>query len=447
MASATEQLASQFNWGSFSKAKDLKSRLWFTLFALIVYRLGTHIPLPGIDAAALAKLFAQKQTGILGMFDFFAGGAIQRMAIFALSITPYITASITLQMITFSSPALTQLKKEGERGYRKINQYTRYLTVIISIIQGYFVAVGLERLGGGGAVINPGIFFRATTTITLVGGTVFLMWLGEQITARGIGNGTSLIIYAAIVVRLPTAIAQLLSLGQQGAISTFFIILIMIAAVALVGFIVFMERAQRRILVQYPKRQVGQKIYGGDSTHLPLKVNSTGVIAAICASALILFPITIMNFLGTNNSGGPSADFARYFQHGQPLYLITYGALIITFSFVLLFMVVNPVDTAENLRKAGGFLPGMKPGKNTADYIKYVLNRITVLGAVYVTFICLLPDFLISRSSIPFYFGGTGLLIAVTVPMDTISQIHSHMVAHQYEGLMRKRRVKGARRK
>jgi preprotein translocase subunit SecY len=450
MASATEQLARQFNWGTFGKAKDLKARLLFTLGALIVFRLGTHIPLPGVDPQILAEIFAQKSTGtgILGMFDMFSGGALQRMAIFALNIMPYISASIIVQLMGSVIPAMEQLKKEGEIGRKKMNQYTRYLTVVLAAIQGYGISVGLENMTGahGSAVIDPGMLFRMTSVVTLVGGTVFLMWLGEQITARGIGNGTSLIIFAGIVARLPTAVAQTLALGREGAIATPVILLVMVLAVAIIAFIVFMERAQRRILVQYPKRQVGQKIYGGESTHLPLKLNTSGVIPPIFASSLLLLPVTIVNFAGNSGSGFLS-NIARYIQHGQPLYMALYGGLIVFFCFFYTALVFNPTETAENLRKAGGFIPGMKPGKNTADYLDYVLTRITVIGAAYITLICLLPEFLIAKFSIPFYFGGTSLLIAVTVTMDTVAQVHSYLLAHQYEGLLNKRRTKGARKK
>ena len=448
MASATEQLATQFNWGAFSKAKDLKNRLLFTLGALIVFRLGTHIPLPGVNPQILASIFAQKSTGILGMFDMFSGGALQRMAIFALNIMPYISASIIVQLMGSVIPFMEQLKKEGEIGRKKMNQYTRYLTVLLAAIQGYGIAVGLEHMSGpmGSAVFNPGIFFRVTAVATLVGGTVFLMWLGEQITARGIGNGTSLIIFAGIVARLPQAVAQTFALGREGAISTGLIFLMLALAVLVIAFIVFMERAQRRILVQYPKRQVGQKIYGGESTHLPLKLNTSGVIPPIFASSLLLLPMTIVGFSG-NDSTGVFANLARYVQHGQPLYMALYGGLIIFFCFFYTSLVFNPKETAENLRKAGGFVPGMKPGRNTADFLMYVLNRITVIGAAYITFICLLPELLIAKFNIPFYFGGTSLLIAVTVTMDTVAQIHSYLIAHQYEGLLRKTRQKGSRRK
>ncbi len=448
MASATEQLATQFNWGAFGKAKDLKARILFTLGALIVYRIGTHIPLPGVDAHVLADIFKTKTKGILGMFDMFSGGALQRMAIFALNIMPYISASIIIQLMAAVVPAMEQLKKEGEIGRKKMSQYTRYLTVIIAAIQGYGLAVGLESMAGsaGSAVIDPGLFFRATTVVTLVGGTVFLMWLGEQITARGIGNGTSLIIFAGIVARLPTAVTQLFALGREGAISTPAVMFILVMVVGVIMFIVFMERAQRRIAVQYPKRQVGMKVFGGESTHLPLKLNTSGVIPPIFASSLLLLPMTLIGFAG-NQATGFMADIARWLQHGQPIYMLTYAFLIIFFTFFYTALVFNPVETAENLRKANGFIPGMRPGKSTADYLDYVLTRISAIGALYMVFICLLPEFLVSRYSIPFYFGGTSLLIAVSVTMDTVSQIHSYMIAHQYEGLLRKSRLKGSGKK
>ncbi len=448
MASATEQLATQFNWGAFGKAKDLKARIMFTLGALIVYRIGTHIPLPGVDARILADVFQNSSKGIMGMFDMFSGGALQRMAIFALNIMPYISASIIVQLMAAVVPTFEQLKKEGEIGKKKLSQYTRYLTVLLATIQGYGMAVGLEAMTGssGSAVIDPGMFFRLTTVVTLVGGTVFLMWLGEQITARGIGNGTSLIIFAGIVASLPRAIAQLFELGKTGALSTVLIFFIILLAIGVIMFIVFVERAQRRIPVQYPKRQVGMKIMGGESTHLPLKLNTPGVIPPIFASSLLLLPLTLIGFAG-NQATGFMAEVARVLQHGQPLYMVTYGALIVFFTFFYTALVFNPAETAENLRKAGGFVPGMRPGKNTADYLDFVLTRISVLGAAYMVFICLLPEFLVAKYSIPFYFGGTSLLIAVSVTMDTVAQIHSYLLAHQYEGLLRKSRLRGEKKK
>jgi preprotein translocase subunit SecY len=448
MASATEQLATQFNWSAFGKAKDLKARIMFTLGALIVYRIGTHIPLPGVDARILADVFQNSSKGIMGMFDMFSGGALQRMAIFALNIMPYISASIIVQLMAAVVPTFEQLKKEGEIGKKKLAQYTRYLTVLLATIQGYGMAVGLEAMTGssGSAVIDPGLFFRLTTVVTLVGGTVFLMWLGEQITARGIGNGTSLIIFAGIVASLPRAVAQLFELGKTGAISTVLIFAIMALAVGVIMFIVFVERAQRRIPVQYPKRQVGMKVMGGENTHLPLKLNTPGVIPPIFASSLLLLPLTLIGFAG-NEATGFMAEVARVLQHGQPMYMITYGALIVFFTFFYTALVFNPAETAENLRKAGGFVPGMRPGKNTADYLDFVLTRISVLGAAYMVFICLLPEFLVAKYSIPFYFGGTSLLIAVSVTMDTVAQIHSYLIAHQYEGLLRKSRLRGEKKK
>ena len=447
MASAAEQLAANINWGAFAKATELKKRLWFTLGALIVYRIGSYIPLPGIDTAIMAELFRQNQGGILGLFDVFSGGALGRMTIFALNIMPYISASIIMQLMTTVSPTLEQWKKEGEAGRKKINQYTRYGTVILAALQAYGIAVGLEGVTGtrGGAVIDPGVFFRATTVITLTGGTIFLMWLGEQITQRGVGNGISLIIFAGIVAQLPSALVATLELGRTGALSTFFII-ILIAMVALViGFIVFMERAQRRILVQYPKRQVGARMFGGDSSHLPLKLNSSGVIPPIFASSLLLMPITVAQFTA---AGGPDwlVTITALLAHGQPLYMLMYAALIIFFAFFYTAIVFNPTETADNLKKYGGFIPGIRPGQRTAEYLDHVLTRLTVVGALYLTAVCLLPEFLISQYAVPFYFGGTSLLIVVSVTMDTVAQIHSHLLAHQYEGLIKKAKLRGARR-
>ncbi|HYC05767.1 MAG TPA: preprotein translocase subunit SecY [Azospirillaceae bacterium] len=446
MASAAEQLAANLNFGAFSKATELKKRLWFTLGALIVYRLGTYVPLPGIDARAFADIFQQASGGILGMFNKFAGGAIERMSIFALNIMPYISASIIIQLMTAVSPNMEALKKEGESGRKKLNQYTRYLTVLLAVVQSYGLAVGLEGLqsSAGNAVIDPGFFFRASTVVTMVGGTMFLMWLGEQITARGVGNGISLIIFAGIVAALPGALAQLLELGRTGAIGTAFIILMLVMAVAVVTFIVFVERAQRRLLVQYPKRQVGNKMFGGEASHLPLKLNTAGVIPPIFASSLLLLPATVTGFSGGQ---GPEwlTTIVSYVAHGQPLYMLLYAALIIFFCFFYTAIVFNPVETADNLKKYGGFIPGIRPGKNTADYLDYVLTRLTVVGAAYITIVCLIPEFLIAEYSVPFYFGGTSLLIVVSVTMDTVAQIHSHLLAHQYEGLIKKAKLRGRR--
>ena len=444
MVSAAEQLVSNLNLAAFAKADELKKRIWFTLGALLIYRLGTYIPIPGVNPEALADIFRQQQSGILGMFNMFSGGAIGRMAIFALNIMPYISASIIIQLLTTVSPHLEQLKKEGEQGRRQINQYTRYGTVLLAALQGYGIAIGLE--GAGNVVVDPGWFFRITTVITLVGGTVFLMWLGEQITARGVGNGISLIIFAGIVAQLPHAIAGTLELGRQGALSTALIIGLLVMAVLVIAFIVFMERAQRRLLVQYPKRQIGNRMFQGDSSHLPLKLNSAGVIPPIFASSLLLLPITMANF-----SSGQGPDWLNSITAmlgmGQPLHIILYVAMIIFFAFFYTAVVFNPKDTADNLKKYGGFLPGIRPGERTAEYIDYVLTRITVVGALYLAAVCVLPELLISYTGVPFYFGGTSLLIVVSVTMDTVAQIHSHLLAHQYEGLIKRARLKGARRR
>src|ERR687897_3195993 len=447
MASMAEQLAANINLGAFSKATELKKRLWFALGFLIVYRFGTYIPLPGIDPVVMAQIFEQQAGGIMGMFNMFAGGALERMSIFALGILPYISASIIMQLMTAVSPTIEQLKKEGEAGRKKINQYTRYLTVFLSAFQGYGLAVGLEAMGGAGgsAVIDPGWYFRATTVITIVGGTMFLMWLGEQITARGVGNGISLIIFTGIIAQLPSALASTLELGRTGAISTLLIIFLLIMMVAVITFIVFMERAQRRILVQYPKRQQGNRMFGGESSHLPLKLNTSGVIPAIFASSLLLLPATVGGFAGT---GGPDwfVAISAALGYGQPLHIALYVAMIIFFCFFYTSIVFNPQETAENLRKHGGFIPGYRPGQRTAEYFDYVLTRLTAAGALYLAAVCVLPELLIAQYGVPFYFGGTSLLIVVSVTMDTMAQIQSHLIAHQYEGLIRKSRLRGARR-
>jgi preprotein translocase subunit SecY len=447
MASAAEQLAASINLSAFTKATELKSRIWFTLGALVIYRLGTYIPIPGIDPAILHDIFSRNAGGILGMFDMFSGGALGRMTIFALNIMPYISASIIIQLLTAVSPTLEALKKEGESGRKKLNQYTRYGTVLLAAVQAYGIAVGIEgmRSGAETAVLNPGLFFRLVTVVTLVGGTVFLMWLGEQITARGVGNGISLIIFAGIVANLPHALASTLELGRTGAISTFFIIMFLVVSVLVVGFIVFMERAQRRILVTYPKRQVGNKMFGGDASHLPLKINTSGVIPPIFASSLLLLPATVANFEVSGGSYGWLGEITAYLAHGRPLYMALYIALIVFFCFFYTAIVFNPTETADNLRKYGGFIPGIRPGKNTADYLDYVLTRLTVIGAAYLAAVCILPEILISEYSVPFYFGGTSLLIVVSVTMDTVAQIHSHLLAHQYEGLIRKAKLRGRR--
>jgi preprotein translocase subunit SecY len=446
MASAAEQLASSINLSAFSKATELKSRIWFTLGALVIYRLGTYIPIPGIDPGILQDVFSRNAGGILGMFDMFSGGALGRMTIFALNIMPYISASIIIQLLTAVSPTLEALKKEGESGRKKLNQYTRLGTVLLAAVQSYGIAVGLEgmRAGTQSAVIDPGLFFRLVTVVTLTSGTVFLMWLGEQITARGVGNGISLIIMAGIVANLPHALASTLELGRTGAISTVFIIIFLLMSVAVVAFIVFMERAQRRILVQYPKRQMGNKMFGGDSSHLPLKINTSGVIPPIFASSLLLLPATVANF-EANGQFGWISEITAYLAHGRPLYMALYVGLIVFFCFFYTAIVFNPEETADNLRKYGGFIPGIRPGKNTADYLDYILTRLTVVGAAYLSAVCILPEILISEYSVPFYFGGTSLLIVVSVTMDTVAQIHSHLLAHQYEGLIRKAKLRGRR--
>ena len=411
---------------------------------MVIYRLGTSLPLPGINPEALADVFRQNQSGILGMFNMFAGGAVGRMAIFALNIMPYISSAIIIQLLTTVSPHLEQLKKEGEQGRKKINQYTRYGTVLLATLQGYGIAVGLE--GAGNVVVDPGWFFRLTTVISLVGGTVFLMWLGEQITARGVGNGISLIIFSGIVAELPSALVGTLELGRQGALSTTLIIALLVMAVVVIAFIVFMERAQRRLLVQYPKRQVGNRMFQGDASHLPLKLNTAGVIPPIFASSLLLLPITVANF---SSGQGPEwlGSITALLGRGQPLYLIIYVSLIVFFAFFYTAIVFNPKDTADNLKKSGGFIPGIRPGERTAEYIDYVLTRITVAGAAYLAVVCILPEFLISYAAVPFYFGGTSLLIVVSVTMDTVAQIQSHLLAHQYEGLVKRAKLRGARRR
>ena len=442
MASAAEQLAANLNFGALAKSEDLKNRIWFTLGALIVYRLGTYIPMPGIDTVQLAKFAAQNTAGILGWVNGLAGGALGRMAIFALNIMPYISASIIIQLMTTVSPHLEALKKEGESGRKKMNQYTRYGTVFLAALQAYGIAVGLE--GQGTLVSEPGMFFRASTVITLTGGTVFLMWLGEQITSRGIGNGISLIIFSGIVAGLPSGIAAMLELGRTGQMSTFLVLGIMIMALGVIGFIVLFERAQRRILIQYPKRQVGQKMFQGDSSHLPLKLNTAGVIPPIFASSLLLLPITVANFTAGN---GPDwlISITSLLGHGKPLFLALYVMLIVFFAFFYTSIMFNPKETAENLKKYGGFVPGIRPGERTAEYLDYVLTRITVIGGLYLSVVCLLPELLIGYSGVPFYFGGTSLLIVVSVTMDTVAQLQGHLYAQQYEGLIKKSRLRGNR--
>ncbi|MCC2690388.1 MAG: preprotein translocase subunit SecY [Rhizobiaceae bacterium] len=444
MASAAEQLASNLNFAAFAKAEDLKKRIWFTLGALLVYRLGTYIPLPGINPDAFAQAFTQQSGGVLGVFNMFAGGAVERMAIFALGIMPYISASIIMQLMTSVVPTLEALKKEGEQGRKIINQYTRYGTVLLALVQAYGIAVGLES--GSGIVTDPGLFFRISAVITLVGGTMFLMWLGEQITARGIGNGISLIIFAGIVAGMPGAIGGTLELGRTGALSTGLILAIIVLAVVVVAIIVFFERAQRRLLIQYPKRQVGNRMFQGDTSHLPLKLNTSGVIPPIFASSLLLLPATIAGFSDTSTLPAWAGTILAALGNGQPIYMILYAALIAFFAFFYTAVVFNPKDTADQLKKHSGFIPGYRPGERTAEYIDYVLTRITAIGAVYLVAVCLLPEFMISATGIPFYLGGTSLLIVVSVTLDTVAQIQGHLIAHQYEGLIKKSKLRGGKR-
>lgn len=443
MVSAAERLASNMNFGVFSRATELKKRLWFVLLALIVCRIGTYIPVPGIDPHIMAEIFAKHRGGVLGVFNMLAGGALERMSIFALAVMPYISASIIIQVLTVAVPQLAALKKEGETGRRKINQYTRYGTVLLAAFQGYGIAVGLESMTGsqGSAVFDPGIFFRFTTTVTLTGGTMFLMWLGEQITQRGIGNGISLIIFTGIVANLPNAIGQTFELGRTGVLTTPFILLIIVIVLALIAGIVFIERAQRRIIVQYPKRQVGNKMFGGEATHMPLKINTSGVIPPIFASSLLLFPLTIASFQA--QSGGVLGTISAYLGHGQPLYIALYVALIIFFSFFYTSVVFNPAETADNLKKNGGFIAGIRPGEQTAQYFDYVLTRLTAIGAIYLSIVCVMPEIFVAKYSVPFQLGGTGLLIVVTVVIDFVTQVQSHLFAHQYEGLIKKAKLKG----
>jgi len=444
MVSAVEQLSKNANWGAFAKATELKKRIWFVIWALLVYRLGTYIPIPGIDPHVWDAIFKQKGGGLLDMFNMFSGGSLKRMTIFALSIMPYISASIIVQLSTSLSSKLEALKKEGEAGKHKLNQYTRFLTVILAAVQAYGLAVGLENLQGGqgSAVIDPGMFFRISTVITVVGGTVFLMWLGEQITARGIGNGTSLIIFSGIVAGLPHALVSLLELGREGQFSFLGLLMISAMVIGTIIMIVFFERAQRRVLVQYPKRQVGpQQMTQATQNHLPLKLNMSGVIPPIFASSLLFLPMTIVGFAGVDAGDGFLADLSRYMTAGHPIHMIAYASLIAFFAFFYTAVVFNPDENAEMLRKHGGFVPGVRPGKNTAEFLDSILTRITVLGAAYLCFICLMPEYLISHFGLPFYFGGTSLLIVVSVTMDTVAQINSHMLAHQYEGLIKKSRL------
>lgn len=444
MASAAERLASNVNFSSLAKAEELKKRLWFVLGALIIYRIGTYIPLSGIDAEVLTEIFRQQGQGILGMVNMFSGGALGRMSIFALAVVPYISASIIMQLMTVVSPQLAALKKEGSSGQRKINQYTRYGTVLLAAIQGWGIAVGLESMvaASGSAVMAAGLMFRFVTALTLVGGTLFLMWLGEQINQRGIGNGISLIIFSGIIAEFPSALYQTFSGARTGQISIEQVLSIIAIAVFLVLLIVFVERAQRRLIIQYPKRQIGNRLYQGEKSHLPLKLNMAGVIPPIFASSILLFPLTIANF---NVASGAEwlTWVTSYLSHGQPLYLLLYVSIIVFFCFFYTAVVFPPADAADNLKKNGGFIAGIRPGKNTENYIDYILTRLTVLGATYLALVCAVPELLISNYNVPFYLGGTSLLIVVNVTIDFVGQVQSHLFAHQYEGLLKKSKLRG----
>ncbi|HEY2357374.1 MAG TPA: preprotein translocase subunit SecY [Phenylobacterium sp.] len=445
MASAAEQLAANLNVEAFSKATELHKRLIFTLVAMIVYRIGCYIPIPGINIAAFSQAFEGQAKGILGMFNMFSGGAVRNMAVFALNVMPYISASIIVQLLGTIYPPWEKLRKEGgEAGRKTLNQYTRYLTVILALFQAFGISMGLQS--GQGIVDNPGIFFTVSTVATLTGGTMFLMWLGEQITSRGVGNGVSLIIFAGIVAVFPRYIAQAYSLARTGAMSGGALLVIGVLVIAVTVAIVFMERSQRRLLVQYPKRQVGNRMFGGDTSFLPLKINTSGVIPPIFASSLLLLPATVMGFLANANLPSwaqwlPGA--VGQLQHGRPLFMVLYGALIIFFCFFYTSVVFSPDDTAENLRKYGGFMPGIRPGKRTAEYLDFVLTRLTVIGAAYIAVVCLLPEALIGFYNAPFYMGGTSVLIVASVTMDTVTQIQSHLLAHQYEGLIKRSKLRG----
>lgn len=449
MSSAIEQFASSVSLKTFTKAEDLKKRIWFTLAALVIYRLGTYIPLPGINPEVISEFIQRNAGGFFGMLDMFSGGAIGRMTIFSLMIMPYISSSIIIQLLTSVSPHLEALKKEGETGRRKINQYTRYGTVLLASIQAYGIAVGLEKMTShtGGAVLDPGMFFRLTTMITLTGGTLFIMWLGEQITSRGIGNGISLLIYAGIVANLPPSVFKTIELGRTGSLSALVILGILFMVAVVIAYVVFVERAQRRILIQYPKRQAApDRPATAQTTHLPLKLNSAGVIPPIFASSLLLFPATIAGF---SSGGSPDTwigTIAMYLNHGTPLYIAMYVFMIVFFAFFYTALVFNPSETAENLRKMGAYVPGVRPGPSTANYIDYILTRLTAVGAIYLASVCILPEFILSRvGPLPFYLGGTSILIVVSVTIDTINQVQSHLLAHQYEGLIRKSRGRGKR--
>ncbi|MFN7038314.1 MAG: preprotein translocase subunit SecY [Alphaproteobacteria bacterium] len=431
------------NINFLNKASELKSRILFTLFALVIYRVGSYIPLPFINSEILSHLASENSSGILGMFNMLSGGSLARMSIFALAIMPYITSSIIMQLFSVIFKSFETLKKDGEAGRRKINQYTKYLTILLAAIQALGIAIGLEKVSSqsGFLVETPGAVFRLITLVTLTTGTVFLMWLGEQITSRGIGNGTSLIIFAGIVAGLPNAMAKMFELGRIGAISTMTVLVVIIVTALILALIVFVERAQRKIIVQYPKRQIGNKVYGGENSHIPLKLNTAGVIPPIFASAILLFPLTIAKLPNSNNT--PLLNtIISYLDHGKPLYIMLYIVLIIFFSFFYTAIIFNPNDTADNLKKHNGFIPGRKPGKNTAEYLDYILTRITVIGALYITFICAFPEVIMANYSIPFYLSGTSILIVVNVVIDTITQVQTYLFTHQYENLIKKAKLR-----
>ncbi|WP_239807151.1 preprotein translocase subunit SecY [Croceicoccus hydrothermalis] len=451
MASRADNLASNLSLANFSKATELKNRIWFTIGALIVFRFLSFVPLPGVNPLILQDLYAQTRGGVLDLFNTFSGGSLERMSLIALGVMPYITASIVVQLAASLHPALAALKKEGESGRKKLNQYTRYGTVGLTAVQGYFLAVGLESYAAASglqAVVDPGLMFRIGAVISLIGGTMFLLWLGEQITSRGIGNGVSLIIMAGIIAQFPTITAQLFEGGRSGSISPFLIVALIVVIVGLVLFICFMERANRRLLIQYPKRAGQRGMMQADRSHLPLKLNTAGVIPPIFASSLLLLPLTITQFAGSSvtpdsTMGGILVTLNQYLQHGAPLYMLLYAAGIIFFTFFYTAVVFNPEETAENLKKNGGFIPGIRPGRNTANYLDYVLTRITVIGAAYLTLVCVLPEYVIAQTGLPFFLGGTSLLIVVNVTVDTIAQIQSHLLAHQYGDLIKKAKLKG----
>ena len=441
MASAAEQMAANMSWSAFGKATELRQRILFAIGLLIIYRIGTYIPVPGIDGVELQRFFDDAAAGLGGVLNMFTGGALSRMGVFALGIMPYISASIIVQLMAAMVPQLEALKKEGESGRKKLNQYTRYGTVVLATFQAYGIAVSLES---GGLVTDPGWFFRAACVITLVGGTMFLMWLGEQITARGIGNGISLIIFVGIIAELPAALAQFFEQGRQGALATPVILGVIFMLLATLTFVVFMERSLRKIHIQYPRRQVGMKVYDGGTSHLPVKVNPAGVIPAIFASSLLLLPTTLSTFSGTEASGPVMAWILANFGPGQPLYLLFFASMIIFFTyFYTLNVSFKTDDVADNLKNQNGFIPGIRPGKKTSEYLEYVVNRVLVLGSGYLALVCLLPEIVRTELAITAYFGGTSILIIVSVGMDTVQQIQSHLLAHQYEGLIEKSQLRG----